>query len=66
MENYDQNVKIDVNQSNESIGCNCACNLITPEKIFSSITYLFNKLAELFSFGSKDSNSNKNVVSMLI
>jgi hypothetical protein len=64
MENYNQNVKIDVNQTNESIGCNCSCNLITPEKILNSISYIFKKLTELFNCG--DNQNAKNVASTLI
>ena len=64
MDNNNQSFKINVEQCNDqAIGCNCTCNLITPEKIFNSVAYVVKKIAQIFScYKGQNENSPSNLI----
>lgn len=61
---YTQDVNIDLQQNidDNSYGCNCSCNLITPKDIMDSIAWIFKKIVDLFKCGSKNDGNDSNVI----
>ena len=65
-QSYKQDANIEIQQTidDNSYGCNCSCNLITPKDIMESLTYIFKKIVDLFKCGStSSSDNNTNIVS---